>query len=234
MKNKYFGDINDFRKYGLLRGLARVTGARIGVCWLLTPDTPGSDGQKLSYLRNPGLFRRHDDQLFDFLGRSSGTLRSNGRALQALADSRIIPDAVFFDDYLPTRATERQDFFLRCKRQFQACDAIFFDPDNGLAPASVKLGQRGTDKYIFPHELKEFITSNNRSIIVYQHFPRVQREPFLKRTYRGICSSVGEIESVAYVTSHVAFVMCARNLPTMTNLQEAVSTWEGQIRLIEL
>jgi len=38
MKNQYFGDINDYRKYGLLRCFAEA-GLNIGVCWMLTPET---------------------------------------------------------------------------------------------------------------------------------------------------------------------------------------------------
>ena len=38
MKNQYFGDINDYRKYGLLRLIAKKTGLKIGICWMLTPD----------------------------------------------------------------------------------------------------------------------------------------------------------------------------------------------------
>jgi hypothetical protein len=43
MKDQYFADINDYRKYGLLRILGE--GLRVGVCWMLTkPDGSGDDG----------------------------------------------------------------------------------------------------------------------------------------------------------------------------------------------
>jgi len=37
MKNQYFGDINDYRKYGLLRLLTDGGDIRTAVCWMLTP-----------------------------------------------------------------------------------------------------------------------------------------------------------------------------------------------------
>ena len=39
MKNQYFGDVNDYRKYGLLRLLGRAGKVKIGVCWMLTRTT---------------------------------------------------------------------------------------------------------------------------------------------------------------------------------------------------
>ncbi len=51
MKHQYFGDINDYRKYGLLRQLSNFGQIATSVCWMLTPDAPGNvDGQKLAYL----------------------------------------------------------------------------------------------------------------------------------------------------------------------------------------
>jgi hypothetical protein len=48
MKNQYFGDINDYRKYGLLRRLQ--AGLSLCVCWTLTDDDGSSDGRFLEYL----------------------------------------------------------------------------------------------------------------------------------------------------------------------------------------
>lgn len=38
MKNQYFGDVRDFFKYGVLRGLAPDGGESLAVCWMLTPQ----------------------------------------------------------------------------------------------------------------------------------------------------------------------------------------------------
>ena len=37
MKHQYFGDANDYVKYGLLRCFAEP-GFRVGICWMLTPE----------------------------------------------------------------------------------------------------------------------------------------------------------------------------------------------------
>jgi hypothetical protein len=43
MKNQYFGDINNYRKYGLLRAVIHATRLRLLVAWMLTPDDGGSN-----------------------------------------------------------------------------------------------------------------------------------------------------------------------------------------------
>jgi hypothetical protein len=67
MKHQYFGDVNDYPKYGLLRGLAGTGDLKIGVCWMMTADNRTKDGRKTGYLSKPDLWRRHDPELFDFL-----------------------------------------------------------------------------------------------------------------------------------------------------------------------
>ena len=51
MKNQYFGDLADYRKYGLLRTLAGA-GLSAGVCWMLTPDDDSGHGNNAGYLRS--------------------------------------------------------------------------------------------------------------------------------------------------------------------------------------
>jgi chromosome condensin MukBEF MukE localization factor len=42
MKNQNIADINDYRKFGLVRTLSDSGKIRIDVCWMLTPDKTGS------------------------------------------------------------------------------------------------------------------------------------------------------------------------------------------------
>ena len=49
MKNQYVGDVNDYRKYGLLRCLVSSGELRTLVAWMLTPDDDSSDGKLRGY-----------------------------------------------------------------------------------------------------------------------------------------------------------------------------------------
>ncbi len=50
MEDQYFGDINDYRKYGLIRVLQAETGLRVLITWMLTPDDGRRDGELRAYL----------------------------------------------------------------------------------------------------------------------------------------------------------------------------------------
>ena len=64
VKNQYFGDINDYRKYGILRCILSVTHFRLLVAWMLTPDDGSSDGGFTDYLRKPDIWSHYDPELF--------------------------------------------------------------------------------------------------------------------------------------------------------------------------
>ena len=67
MKVQYFGDVNDYRKFALLRLLSEAGGFRIGVCWMLTEADGSGHGAKRGYLDQPEIWRRYDPPLFDAL-----------------------------------------------------------------------------------------------------------------------------------------------------------------------
>ena len=50
MKVQYFGDVNDYSEFALLRLLAKVGGFSIGVCWMLTAADGIGEGGKRGYL----------------------------------------------------------------------------------------------------------------------------------------------------------------------------------------
>ncbi len=73
MKLQYLGDVNDYRKYSLLRYLSDRGQFKIGVCWMLTADDAGRDGRKIGYLDQPDVWRGADPELFDLMQGIVGT-----------------------------------------------------------------------------------------------------------------------------------------------------------------
>ena len=67
MKDQYFGDINDYRKYSLLRLLGGPGALETVVCWALTEGDGRSDGGRIRYLNDPNQWRKHDPMVFDCL-----------------------------------------------------------------------------------------------------------------------------------------------------------------------
>jgi hypothetical protein len=98
LKNQYFGDINDYRKYGLLRALGFVTGLQVGICWTLTPDEGGSDGEFRRYLEEPSLWRKHDPELYDHLRKLLAP--GMGRSVEHARCWELIPGATYYERLL--------------------------------------------------------------------------------------------------------------------------------------
>jgi len=119
VKNQYFGDMNDYRKYGLLRALAATSGLRIGVCWMLTSDDAGGDGELRAYLTRPGKWRRYDPELYDAL---SGLLKwGTDRAVRHAQEWGLVPSAKYFEVLLRDDAAARQEYFADAWERFAGC-----------------------------------------------------------------------------------------------------------------
>ncbi|MDQ4063130.1 MAG: hypothetical protein M3122_04380 [Actinomycetota bacterium] len=134
MKNQYFGNINDYRKYGLLRVLSAAGGISTGVCWLLTPSDGRTDGQSLTYLDQPLRYRHFDPYLFDHLFRC---LKVEGeRDVRLVESTDILPGTSFHEPILSDFANEWRRYFAEMLESFRGVELVFLDPDNGLEVSS--------------------------------------------------------------------------------------------------
>ena len=156
MKNQYFGDVNDYRKYGLLRQLGGNGTLTIGVCWMLTRNDSGPDGKKTEYLDDDKqeAWKHLDSDLYKVLRHKVHGHETDptSRNVKHFTDSQL-PSAQFFADILTDDVTERQNYFQRMWDKFVANQValIFFDPDDGLAnnnnPMNPKRpGHKGSSK----------------------------------------------------------------------------------------
>lgn len=166
VKHQYVGDINDYRKYALLRALSADGANRIGVCWMLTPDDGGTDGNRRSYAK----YRHCDPELFDVL---TPTLDDRSlRRVSYVEESGIISGAAFHTAPLPSVAAERAAYMAECRAKFADADLVFFDPDNGIAPPGTKPGQT-TTLHVSLDEAAAFY-AEGKSVLLYQHRPKLQ------------------------------------------------------------
>ena len=131
MKNQYFGDLADYRKYGLLRALAGA-GLSVGVCWMLTPNDGGAHGRKAGYLRRPE-WSRCDPPLFEFLRRrrESGRLHIAEAEMESGAGGKF-PNFGFYSR--PFCGRRRREYFAEARERLRGRDVVFLDPDKGLRP----------------------------------------------------------------------------------------------------
>src|SRR3954468_6067603 len=104
MKEQYVGDVNDYRKYALLRHLTQEARIRIGVCWMLTPPDGRTDGNLTKYLEKPP--QTEDQELFEQLKKLAAV--PEGRRLRHIERNGLLPRAIFFDEYLSDRPALRR------------------------------------------------------------------------------------------------------------------------------
>ena len=229
MKNQYFGDINDYRKYGLLRVLSDGGRNRIAVCWMLTESDKRSDGNKTGYLLAGKTHRNLDPELFDALHDS--VIRRQRRHIQEVDSLRIVPSATYYADPASRDPIVRRDWLMRFLADANGHDIAFFDPDNGIeVKSSPKVHWRST-KHVYWDELMQTYGAG-LSLLVYQHFPRRPHGAFVEEMGRTIASRVGASRVHNFRTSDVVFFLVPRieHQDRLEPLAEAIKIkWSGQI-----
>ena len=178
MKNQYFGDVNDYRKYGLLRALQSTWDGSLLVAWMLTPDDGGRDGRFRSYLEAPEIWAKYDPELFAGL---ADLLRPTARPSVSLIErSALLPRVRYHSAVVPDGRIERDAWRddLLCKAL--GVDLVFLDPDNGIEVPSKPVGRMRSSKYVTWQEIRA-LWEEGCSLLIYQHFPRERRDKFLDR-----------------------------------------------------
>jgi hypothetical protein len=146
MKNQYFADINDYRKYGLLGTLADGSAFKTTVWRMLTPADQREVGIFTSYLDNRDRRSHYDPELFDLL--KSCMAQPAGRSVQRAETTGIIPGATYYSKSLYGQPDERQRYFHERRDIAAGQDLVFFDPDNGIEVKSVSCRSMNSDKYV--------------------------------------------------------------------------------------
>lgn len=186
MQNRYFADVGDFGKYGMLRYINR-SNLKLGINWYLVPDeSHNNDGKHDSY-----LFQEHF-KICDHELHSSLKILRDTRSVKCLQNAHLLaPDTVFYDtqldyslndDYIARLAT-RSTWHMTALQTLQDCDIIFLDPDNGLQVDSVSLTSKKGNKYIAIDELADYYRLG-KSIIFYNHRERKPEEEYLLKFKR--------------------------------------------------
>jgi hypothetical protein len=229
VKDQYVGDENDYHKYGLLRILAG-DGVRATVGWMRTPNDGRSDGGCVAYLDQPERWKRYDPQLFEVL---ADLVRKGQRHLRAVEKASLLPGACFLGAFLPEAVAGRALHFARLRRLARRRDLLFLDPDNGVEVPSVPYGRSGSLRYLYLREV-EALYRAGPSLLLYQHFPRVERAPFVRRVAER-CLAVTEAPlAVSFRTRRVLFLLLPQpneEAPYLRRSEAVARAWEGEIEV---
>lgn len=222
MKHQYFGDINDFRKYGLLRVLTKGGEKRLGIFWMLTEDDNRTDGNFTRYLSEPRRWRDTDPDLFDTL--AAGMIGAERRAISEPLLERLIPNVNFASDVIVDRLQPRRRLIAETIASFGDRDLVFLDPDNGLEVGSKAKGSRGSNKYIYWDEVAAFYRAGP-SLLIYQHFPRQERASYTASLAAKLKNVTGASEIHTFATPHVLFLLAPQPGEEPWYRDRALSSW---------
>ena len=229
MKNQYFGDVNDYRKYGLLRVLALEARLRCLVGWMLTPDDGRTDGRFVEFLGSPSKWRHFDPELFDDL--RDTVIERGSRHVKAFEDSGLLPRGGFFSEVVPDPIPDRDSWFQRLLATSSGHDLVFLDPDNGIEVKSIPKGAKNSSKYVYWSELAA-LYEQGASLLVYQHFPRRPRRAFTASQACRLAQEVGVDRVLAFSTSNVLFLLAPQGRhekALLSPAQTVAQAWNGQI-----
>jgi len=200
MKNQYVGDINDYRKYGLIRVIFRVSKLRFIVAWMLTPDDKGSDGKHIEYLDQPTKWRKFDPNLFDVL--KSLITKTRRRDISLIQNANLLPNAQFFPPIVPDSGPERYVWTHNLILAATNSDIVFFDPDNGLEVKSTRYGAKNSSKYLYWRGVEQ-LWGKAKSLLIYQHFPRIKRNRFISENLKKFEAHTPGSTVMVFLTSYV-------------------------------
>ncbi len=197
---------------------------------MATADDGGTDGRRRHYLDQPAKYRDIDPPLFDDLTR---LLNSSKPGMEAVENSGILEGAFFHSDPLGDSRVARVVYFEELSETAPLNSLIFFDPDNGLEIKSTPKGRKNCSKYLFLDELQA--AGQHRTVIVYQHFGRVQRQPYTEAQLRRMESVLPGRKLFAIAGSHIAFLVAAmpEHAMSLSRAADHISDrWPG-IKIVE-
>ncbi|MEA1888154.1 MAG: hypothetical protein U9N50_00040 [Pseudomonadota bacterium] len=234
MKNQYFGDVNDYRKYGLLRAIHAVTGMKTLVAWMLTPDDGGSDGNITDYLEKSGQWIKYDPALYLWLQYTLKT--SNERRVSLIEQSGILRNTSYFSDIIPDERNARQYWLNNLCAATEDSDLVFLDPDNGLEVKSKPYGSKDSSKYLYWQEVS-LLWKSGKSLLMYQHFPRKKRDEYIQSMLASLTAHAKGAAVEAFSTPHVLFLLALQ--PSQAHYRQMIADyvenhWEGQIKTWKL
>ena len=190
MQDSYAGDVGDFGKYGLLNQLCGAgrhgeTELTLGVLWYVPPSHcvnaargTQNDGKYISYLEpdkrrefrrcDPGLWEKMHSVVHGY--RSIAAVERSG-ALRGRTKFYSEPQVCWLRRDRAATEERRRDWLQAGRNAVKGTDLVFFDPDNGLEPKSVKPHYKKGPKYVFYGDLDAHVEAG-QSLVVYHHLSR--------------------------------------------------------------
>lgn len=234
MKNQYFGDINDYRKYGLIRSILRTGNFRLLVAWMLTPGDGSADGKFIEYLSKPVQWKNFDPTLYE--GLQSLMKSGASRGVGLIENTSLLPSANYYSSIVPDAASDRSQWMRGLIDASGISDLVFLDPDNGFEVKTRPYGRKRSSKYVYWREIND-LWAAKKSLLVYQHFPMEKRLGFIQRMLSELREHAQGAFVEAFSTPYVVFFLALqpyhqKHHPAIVG--DVQNNWGSQIQHWEL
>lgn len=187
MKNQYFADINDYKKYLLIDDLSHYYES-IDVCWMLTADDKRQDGRKVSYLFNES--KRSDRKIYDCL---RNLIIQGIRNVEAIEQSGILPVRKYYKQLDDINLGDMPEL-------------LFLDPDNGIEVNSTPYGKTSSDRYVYFRDMNKFLDRGS-DLLIYQHYPRVNHKTYHQKRTSEIMDNWGQVQVIHFDRGTIDFIL---------------------------
>ncbi len=147
-----------------------------------TKDDGGTDGKHITYLQKPEMWRLFEPEIYDFL---RDKINSEKRSLSHIEESTYGSEIHFITEYIEDTDIRHT---LLSNLKAGISEVILFDPDNGIEVASTN--KKNVHKYVTWQEISE-VYNSGKSVIIYQHFSRSNRQKFIQDKTREIEERIG-------------------------------------------
>jgi len=234
MNNQYFGDVHDFRKYGLIRALTGPGELSVLIAWMLTADDDKPVRAQRDYLHQPDKWRKYDEPLFDFL---SNTIDAGiTPSVRLIEHSSILPRASFFSEIVPDGRADREVWSKQLIKEASGADLVFLDPENGTEIKSRPVGHRNSSKYVLWFEIEQLWKAGS-SLLIFQFKKREKTSITIDRLGKELRQHTGADFVIAINTKNVFYFLLAqpkhRNI-FKKNIEDRLKRWDDQFEVIGL
>ena len=214
MRDQYVGDVGDYVKLGLLRGLKAH---RLGVIWYKTGGNENSsDGKFTEYLHDLQN-KEYDEDLFKRLKQI--VCKDEKRRIERL--EKILKGASFYRQEIQT-GENRTIWFRDACEKMCGCDLVFVDPDNGLH-------DEASEKHISLEEVKHL--AKKHSLLIYHHLSRNQNHKTqIEDRLKTLKKEIGGSHKISAIraargASRVFFLL-ARKMSFNNNFEKFAEEWK--------
>jgi hypothetical protein len=235
VRNEFFGDVRDYRKYGLLRILSGGKKGSVAVCWMLRPneDKPTN----VAYLCRDKTWRHRtcwhfDERLLDALHQAVCVDGERNVARARHADI-LSPEVFnFYEGQLKDDIQSRKEYFEEFLAGSKGRDLLFFDPDIGLEVKNAPAGKERSSKHLYFDEVSRAFDKMH-SILIFQFFRQIAPQAVLHRKTEEIFQRLHVGEIASFRTPSVIFFLIPQpsHLGEMKERSDRVGkVWGKQIQ----